>query len=321
MTQEATITKVKPTKLEVLKGDLSHHQRALESFFEGEEMAKKFLASSLYLAEKIPKLLDCDRWSFINSLICCAEVWLFPWVSGQVYILPYWNSKKKCNEAQFQLGYQWLVTLLYRSWITTIYSDIVMKNDDCKVAWWTNPWITHSIALWARWEAIWAYVVATLNWEKVFKYMSKEDILEFKEFSQSANAQEQWQRDKSPWNPKNDPQLNMWKKTVLKQLTKLLPKNEKITRALKEDDKEGDIKKYVESKQEKLESPQEAVDKFTKKKKELSEKKVVDDPKELLKAKQDYVVVTWAQPAKEDTIASLKVKETNFIKQLEKQQW
>lgn len=43
----------------------------------------------------------------------------------------------------------------------------------------------------------------------------------------------------SPWKEANDPELWMWKKTVLKQVAKLVPKNERIMRAI-EYDNEGD---------------------------------------------------------------------------------
>lgn len=68
--------------------------------------------------------------------------------------------------------------------------------------------------------------------------MSKNEILEFKKFSKSATSAS------SPWFPKNDPELNMWKKTVIKQIAKTLPQNEVLAKAFEEDNKESDIKEY-----------------------------------------------------------------------------
>jgi hypothetical protein len=70
------------------------------------------------------------------------------------------------------------------------------------------------------------------------KYMSKDEVLEFKKFSKSAGS------DFSPWNPKNDPELNLWRKTVIKQIAKNFAMNEQISSAISEDNKEGSIEDY-----------------------------------------------------------------------------
>ena len=106
--------------------------------------------------------------------------------------------------------------------------------------------------------------------------MSKDEILKYKEFSQSANAKEQWQRDSSPWNEKNDPELNMWKKTVLKQLAKILPKNEDIFKAIDQDNQESDIKEYIDEKI-KEQNQETAISKA----KELNNKYLIDNSKEI----------------------------------------
>ena len=68
--------------------------------------------------------------------------------------------------------------------------------------------------------------------------------MHLKKFSKSANGQ---YGDKySPWNPDNDPELNMWRKTAIKQIAKILPKNEEIYKALDTDNGDSDIKEYTE---------------------------------------------------------------------------
>jgi len=63
-----------------------------------------------------------------------AELGLFPsTVSGEAYILPYYNGTTKRLEAQFQLGYKGIITLLYRAGITSVYSDIARENDKFEV--------------------------------------------------------------------------------------------------------------------------------------------------------------------------------------------
>lgn len=225
-----------------LKQKMMHqHQKALNNFFEwNNKKTLKFLSAMAYCAESTPWLLECSQESIISSFMKCAEYDLFPSsVSGEAYILPYNNKGTKV--AQFQLGYQGIITLLYRAGVQSIYTDIVRANDTFRVLGWTDPRIEHEYALSNRWEAIGAYVVVTINDEKVWKYMAKDEILAFKEFSKSKNPQF------SPWNPKNDPELNMWKKTIIKQIAKTLPKNEEIFKALDTDNDEADIKDFQES--------------------------------------------------------------------------
>jgi len=63
--------------------------------------------------------------------------------------------------------------------------------------------------------------------------MDKESIIDIgAKFSQSYNT------EFSPWKEKNDPELWMWKKTVLKQSAKLVPKNEILVKAIEYDNSE-----------------------------------------------------------------------------------
>lgn len=65
--------------------------------------------------------------------------------------------------------------------------------------------------------------------------MSKSDIEKIKGMSKAANS------DHSPWNSASDPELWMWKKTVLKQLAKLLPKTEELSQAIASDNEDTDF--------------------------------------------------------------------------------
>lgn len=68
----------------------------------------------------------------------------------------------------------------------------------------------------------------------VAKVMGKEDILAI-----GAKFSKAYATDFSPWKEGNDPELWMWKKTVLKQVAKLVPKNERVLQAI-DYDNEGD---------------------------------------------------------------------------------
>lgn len=209
------------------------HQKAIENFFRGDkEKVMKFLTSVRYSLKKTPKLIECDKVSLFNAFMTCAEYELYPSsVSGEAYVLPY------KNEAQFQLGYQGIITLLYRAGMQNITAEIVYQNDEFDYQAGLNPTLIHRPKVFEpRGEAIGVYAVATLpSGEKQFKVLSKEDIMKFKEFSKSKGS------EYSPWNPKNDPELSMWKKTAIKQLNKFLPKNSTIYEAIEKDNRDSRI--------------------------------------------------------------------------------
>lgn len=223
---------------------MSAHYKTLVNFMSNEENANKFMSAVVYSVQKTPKLLECDRTSLMNAFMTCAEFGMFPSsASGECYIIPYEKKKKVGTQwvtdrvdAQFQLWYQWVVTLLYRAWIQSIRTEIVRKNDVFKYVNWE---IHHEIDFMKssadRGEPFACYAIAKVNWQEIVKVMNKDDILKFKAFSKSA-----WS-EFSPWNEKNDPELHMWRKTLIKQVSKTLPKNELFSKAIEADNQDSTI--------------------------------------------------------------------------------
>lgn len=233
-THVVTTPNKKPmTDIEVFKASLvGDYQKQITNYFEGnKEEALKFMSSIVRSVQKIPELLKCDKGSLMTAFMSCAEYKLYPsTVSGEAYVLPY------KGKAQFQLGYQGIITLLYRAGVSAIKTNIVYANDDFTYEEGLEAKLIHKPTLvGAKGDAIAVYAIAVVNGEKVFKVMSKEEVLKFKEFSQ-AKASEY-----SPWNSKNDPELHMWRKTCIKQLAKILPKNDTIAKAIDEDNKDSNI--------------------------------------------------------------------------------
>lgn len=206
----------------------------IKNFFGDEKQALKFLSSMFSSLERTPELMRCDMPTVINSFMTMAQLGLMPSnVSGEAYVLPY------KGKAQFQLGYQGLVTLFYRAGGTNIRAEIVRKNDKFSLK---NGVIDHEIDVMQsnaeRGEPVAAYAIAVVNGTEISKAMNSKDIMEIgRNFSKSFGS------DFTPWNPKNDPELWMWKKTVLKQLGKMMPKNETIYRAIAADNEDSRLSK------------------------------------------------------------------------------
>ena len=213
-----------------------NYMNQIKNFFGDESKALKFMSSMMADIQKTQKLLDCDGASLINSYMTMAQLGLMPsGVSGEAYVLPY--NTKNGMAAQFQLGYQGLITLFYRAGGTSVRAEIVRKNDKFSFV---NGVVSHEINIMQsnkeRGEAVGAYAIALVNGMELTKVMNKEDIVHIgKTFSKSFNT------GFTPWKEAQDPELWMWKKTVLKQLGKMLPKNETIFRAIAEDNKDSVI--------------------------------------------------------------------------------
>jgi recombination protein RecT len=221
----------------------THYMKQINNYFGNEKQAMCFLSGVMAAVQRNPKLLECTPISLVNSFITMAQLRLMPSeVSGEAYVIPYNNSKKdgdkwiKVLEAQFQLGYQGLVTLFYRAGVKSIQSEIVYENDSFS---YINGIITHSPDVFSdnRGKTRGAYAIVVLGTGGIIpKVMSAKDIMAMgQRFSKSFTNKD------SPWSGDKDPEKWMWKKTVLKQVAKLVPKNEEIFKAIAEDNKDSNI--------------------------------------------------------------------------------
>lgn len=233
-----------------------NYMKQINNFFGEEKRAMKFLSGVISSCQRNPKLLECEPTSLINSFMKMAQLEFMPSdVSGEAYVLPYNNKKQDGTqwvsvlEAQFQLGYQGLITLFYRAGARSITAEIVYEKDEFSIV---NGEIRHSPDVFApdRGSARGAYVIVELkNGGKVQKVMKKDDILAIgSRFSKSYKSKF------SPWNPENDPDLWMWKKTVLKQVAKLVPKSDVLVEVIAEDNKDSDIEDRMKKAAEESES-------------------------------------------------------------------
>lgn len=236
MSENKQITQFKNAN-EIKKFLAANYLTQIKNFFGDEKQALKFLSSVMASIQNTPGLIDCKPMTLINSFLTMAQLGLMPsGVSGEAYVLPY-NKGDMGKIAQFQLGYQGLITLFYRAGGTGIRADIIREHDKYSLV---NGVLQHEIDITKtneqRGKPIAAYAVAKVNGEEISKVMNATDILAYGE-----NFSKSFKSKFTPWDEKNDPELWMWKKTVLKQLAKLLPKNETINRAVSYDNQDSRI--------------------------------------------------------------------------------
>jgi len=210
----------------------------LEAILKDPDEAKAFIANAMSLMQKTPDLIKCTPHTIFNGLMMIASLRLMPSaISGEAYLIPYKN--KGTLEAQFQLGYQGLITLFYRAGIDAVDGALVFEKDHFEL---NGTEIVHKInpllSKAERGKRIGAYTKVTYRGHTTYRFMNGKDIeAHAAKFSKSFNS------DYSPW--KNDPEGVMWLKTVLKQHAKLLPKNETIFKAIDLDNRDSVISDRV----------------------------------------------------------------------------
>jgi len=232
-----------PVPIEILRANMEgEFIKTVTNYYRGNEQeALAFKTAAVDYVRKVPKLLDCDRISLLSAFVQVASFRFMPsGVSGEAYIIPYGR------EAKMQLGYQGIITLLWRTGkVKSISAIIVYDNEHFEYTEGLETHLEHIPTKFGEKKGlpIGVYAVAqTTTGGRVFKVMSKEDIMDFKELSKAKATKD------SPWNSDKDPELWMWKKTCLLQMAKLLPKTMELQKAIEVDnDGEGLEKTRVDA--------------------------------------------------------------------------
>lgn len=216
------------TPIEVLRGNLeSEFSTTVTNYYRGNEQeALRFKTAVVDYVRKVPKLLECDRTSLLSAFVQLAQFRFMPsGVMGEAYVIPYGK------EAKFQIGYQGLVTLLYRAGVKSITANIVYENDVFDYQEGLNPVLIHKPVIGKeKGKEIAVYTVADLgDGARTFKVMSEADVMEIKNLSKAKDTKD------SPWNSEKDPFKGMWKKTCLIQHAKFLPKTADFQLAVEKD--------------------------------------------------------------------------------------
>jgi len=187
---------------------------------------ERFARIAMTAVRNTPKLQACEPISFIAALMQSAQLGLEPNTPlGQAYLIPYGK------EVQFQLGYQGMLTLAYRTGeYQSIYAMPVYANDEFEYEYGLNEKLVHKPAPDPEGEPIYYYAVYKLkNGGHGFVVMSRQQIERHRDkYSPSAK-----QGKFSPWNTDFD---SMAKKTVLKQLLKYAPKSVEFATQIAQDE-------------------------------------------------------------------------------------
>ena len=187
---------------------------------------KNIVINEVKKSEKMQQAFLNNPASLFASILLCAELGLNPSADvGEFYFLPFGSKITPI------LGYKGVINLILRSGeISKLWSEIVYQDDEFEYELGLEPKLVHKPNHERTNKNIkYVYAVAKLtNGETMFKVMSKKEIMEIVEMSQYPN---------SLYGSNKDPQGWMYKKTVIKQLSKTLPKDYYGKRGISVDDK------------------------------------------------------------------------------------
>lgn len=204
-------------KVESLMGVLVKRQQTFQDLLPpdmGERRGEWFLAEVKVAAARAPKLADCTTISIVDALTTCAQLGLSPSGRlGSAYLIPY---KDKCT---LVIGYRGYVDLAFRSGdVEAFHAEVVRAKDDFEHEEGLNPVLRHkpseevdggelrAVYAMAKVRGVWSYTV-----------MYRRQVLPIK---QTALAKKRSDAPPTPWETAEE---EMWKKTAIRRLIKLLP--------------------------------------------------------------------------------------------------
>jgi recombination protein RecT len=210
-----------------LQANIDKIKQALPEHINAERLARLITITM----RQNSNLGKCSQASLIGAVLQCVQLGLEPTSLGHAYLIPYWNSKLKSFEAQFQIGYRGMVELVRRSGeIKNIYAQVVHNGDLFEYQYGTEQYIKH-VPLFDSEKIQFLYMVAYFNnGSSTFHVMPKKEIDAIMQRTKSKTKEGQIT---GPW--KTDYEA-MAKKTVIKQGCKYLPLSIAVQQSLAADE-------------------------------------------------------------------------------------
>lgn len=189
--------------------------------------AERFSRIALTAVRNNPKLGECTPSSFLAAMMTAAQLGLEPNTPlGQAYLIPYYNSRTKAYETQFQIGYRGLIELANRSGqVSTIQAHTVYENDEFSYSYGLEPTLHHVPATANRGRPTHFYAMyRTKDGGYGYEVMTMQEMQEHRNRYSKAT--------RSPWDTNFE---EMAKKTVLKKVLKYAPLRSEFVRAVAAD--------------------------------------------------------------------------------------
>lgn len=110
------------------------YQTLINNTIKDPAKAQRFVAAITSAVAINPTLQQCDPSTILSAALLGESLNLSPSPQlGQYYLVPYWNKKKGCNDAQFQIGYKGLIQLALRSGYYKRLNVIAIKAGELRI--------------------------------------------------------------------------------------------------------------------------------------------------------------------------------------------
>lgn len=188
--------------------------------------ASQLVRDAITLVRQTPRLLECDKSSFLGALMTCAQLGLRPGVGalGHAYVIPF------KGQAQFILGYQGMIELANRAGeIEGLVARTVHEHDAFDIDYGTDALIHKPNMKGDRGPVIGYYAKFYRKGSSraTFEFMTRTDVEAHRDrFALAKNRQGQIV---GPWKDHFD---SMGLKTVVRKVMKWAPRSTQIQQAL-----------------------------------------------------------------------------------------
>lgn len=219
------------SELEIKKSDLSHQnhlpktkndqvihtlKHVINDYIPQKDgrpiiSADNFIKSSTLMLKRSNFSFDTN--SILSALLHCAADGLMP--DGRQAALVSYRGKEGPRLAYLPM-YQGLIDIMYRyGAIQSLNAHLIYSNDTVDITLGSHEEIRHTYDIKAtdRGEKVAVYAVAILkNGGKIHSILSKKEVVKIQQAAASI---------KGPWSTHED---EMWKKTAIRRLSKILPR-------------------------------------------------------------------------------------------------
>lgn len=164
----AVATQAQRPKFSVMISTPSY-QKMINNTLRDPRKAQRFVAAITSAVATNPALQECDPATILSGALLGESLGLSPSPQlGQYYLVPYWNGKKKCQDAQFQLGYKGYVQLALRSGYYKHLNVIAVKAGELVHF---NP-LTEEIEINLNEDELAREASATIGYLAIFEYLN-----------------------------------------------------------------------------------------------------------------------------------------------------
>ena len=203
-------------------------ERALPKGLDADRIARL----ALTVVRQTPDLARSTQESFAGALLTAAALGLEPGVNGEAYLVPYEIKRGPLAgkvECQLIIGYQGMAKLFWQHPMAAyLDAQAVYDRDEFDYEYGLDPHLRHKPALGDRGQVVAYYAVAKLTTgASSFVVLSPDQVKALR----SGRV--------GPKGDIKDPERWMERKTVLRQLVKLLPRSTQMNHALVADERTG----------------------------------------------------------------------------------